>query len=294
MDGTGGGHLSILHTPGLTQVIQGVDFIRFGQEGVRDMYPIHFDYCAESANSVISKNTIRHSQQRCIVLDATNDVLVEGNVAFDNKGHCYVVETGIEKGNVFKSNLGCYTKEVDRLMPQTGASGKETDKTPAIFWIGSPSNFWIDNVASGSAAHGFWFELRESARGPHANDFDFHPSNSELSQFSGNVAHSTKEESLAVTGYHPHKTALIDNFKSFMTERGHFLASTSSNLAANDSILDQAQESNPFPMTRTKIIAIEPISTEYPSDLDGNILEDHGRAADPTDVFNLQPGAGLS
>jgi parallel beta-helix repeat protein len=292
LDGTDGAHLSILHTPGLTQVIQGVEFLKFGEEGVRDTYPIHFDYCSESANSVISKNTIRQSNQRCIVLDATNDVLVEGNVAFDNKGHCFVVETGTERGNVFKSNLGSYTRSVDKLMPQTGASGKETDKTPATFWIGSPSNSWIDNIASGSAAHGFWLELREAARGPHASEFDVHPSEEELSQFSGNLAHSTKGESLAITGYHPRTTAEIDTFKSFLTEKDHFLISKSSNLAAHGAILDTELESNPFPMTGTKFIAVEPFGN--PSELGASETEDHGHAADPTDVFNLQPGAGLS
>ncbi|KAG7364690.1 hypothetical protein IV203_037892 [Nitzschia inconspicua] len=294
IDGTNGAHLSILHTPGYTQVIQGVDFSRFGQQGVRDAYPIHFDYCAESANSVISKNTIRHSNQRCIVLDATNDVLVEGNVAFDNKGHCFVVETGTERGNVFKSNLGSYTREVETLMPQAGASGKESDKTPATFWIGSPSNYWIDNVASGSSAHGFWFELRQSARGPHASDFDLRPSEMELIQFSGNIAHSTRKESLAITGYHPRTTAVIDAFKSFLTANGHFLVSTASNLAAHDTILDTALESNPFPMSGTRIVAVESENPGKPSLLEETELEDRGHATDPTVVFNLQPGAGIS
>lgn len=293
-DGKDGGHLSILHSPGLTQVIQGVDFMKFGQEGIRDMYPIHFDYCAESANSVISKNTIRHSNQRCIVLDATNDVLIEGNVSFDNKGHCFVVETGTERGNVFKSNIGIYTREVSKLMPQAGASGKDSDKTPATFWIGSPMNHWIDNVASGSAAHGFWLELRESARGPHSSDVDIHPNEMELTQFSGNVVHSTREESLAVTGYHPQKTAIIDTFKSFLTEKGHFLAWKASNLAAQDTILDQVLESNPFPMSGTRTIAVAPVNTGNPSETGGSEEENHGHAADPTDVFNLQPGAGIS
>lgn len=255
------------------------------------MYPIHFDYCAESANSVVSKNTIRHSSQRCIVLDATNDVLVEGNVAFDTKGHCYVVETGTERGNVFKANLGTYTREVENLMPQAGASGKETDKTPATFWMGSPANQWIDNVAAGSASHGFWFEIRESARGPHASDFDLNPSDIATAQFSGNIAHSCKEESLAVTGYHPRTTATIDTFKSYLNEKDHFFVSKSSNLAARDTMLDTELESDPFPMSGTRTIPVEPTTD---SGSGGTVTEDHGHAADPTDVFNLQPGAGIS
>jgi hypothetical protein len=42
-----------------------------------------------------------------------------------------------------------------------------------------------------------------------------------------------KEESLAATGYHPRKPAVIDNFKSFRTEKGYFLASRSSNLSVH-------------------------------------------------------------
>ena len=125
-DGKNGGHFTVLHSPQLTQVIQGVEFVRFGEEGKRDRFPILFDNCQDSANSVVSKNTIRHSNQRCVVLDTTSNVLVEGNVAFDTRGHCFVVESGLETGNVFKSNLGAYTRRVHTLMPQAGISGKET------------------------------------------------------------------------------------------------------------------------------------------------------------------------
>jgi len=284
--------MTVLHSPGLTQVIQGVGFIRFGEEGIRDSYPIHFDYCLDSANSVISKNTIRSSNQRCIVIDASNNVVVEGNVAFDTKGHCFVVETGMESGNVFKSNLGAFTQKVHQTMPQAGISGKETDDIPAVFWAGSPSNYWIENVAAGSEGYGYWLELRQNPRGPHADNFARSPAQTELTQFSGNSAHSMQLESLKVTGYLPTKTSLIENFRSYLNEKGHFSVHKSSNMEARGTILDSPLESNPFPMSGTTVVSTKAMGNDKFSDeeLDS---ENHGHASEPTDVFNLQASPSL-
>jgi hypothetical protein len=294
-NGTNGGHLTVLHTPGQSQVIQGIDFVEFGEQGVRDAYPIHFDFCQDSVNSLVSKNTIRRSNQRCVVLDATNNVLVEGNVAFDTKGHCFVVETGMETGNIFKSNLGANSQKVQQTMPQGGVSGKESDDTPATFWIGSPSNYWIDNVAAGSEGFGYWFQLREQPRGPHAIDMEGRPNIMELMQFIGNTAHSTQLESLKISGYTPTKTASLVRFSSYLNNKGAVAVSNSTNIAAQGTILDTELQSNPFP---TGTIAIVPVtqSTESSADIQQANMDtsNHGHASNPTDVFNLQSSPGLS
>lgn len=295
-NGTGGGHLSVVHTPGQTQVIQGIDFVEFGEEGIRDAYPIHFDFCQDNVNSVVSKNTIRQSNHRCIVLDATNNVLVEGNVAFDTKGHCFVVETGLEIGNVFKSNLGAKSQRVKETMPQAGVSGRETDDTPATYWIGSPSNYWIDNVAAGSEGFGYWLQLREKSRGIHATEATGRTNIMELTQFIGNTAHSTLLESLKVSGYTPTKTASIDHFRSYLTSSGHFAVSNSTNIAAQGTMLDIELQSNPIPMSGTTIIAVTEPRDNSVDDDEGNIVDtsNNGHASDPTDVFHLQSSPGLT
>jgi hypothetical protein len=60
-----------------------------------------------------------------------------------------------------------------------------------------------------------------------------------------------------------------------------------SNIAAKDT-LDAPLDSNPFPMSGTKVIPIEIFDTIPPSEQHMEDTEDHGHAADPTDVFNLQ------
>jgi hypothetical protein len=295
-NGTGGGHLSVLHTQGQTQVIQGIQFDEFGEEGVRDVYPIHFDFCQDSVNSVVSKNTIRRSNHRCVVLEATSNVLVEGNVAFDTKGHCFVVETGMEIGNVFKSNLGAKSQMVQEIMPQAGVSGRETDETPATFWIGSPSNYWIDNVAAGSEGFGYWFQIREQSRGIHAVEALGKPCIMELTQFIGNTAHSTNLESLKISGYTPTKTASIDHFRSYLNNKGHFVVSNSTNIATHGALLDTELQSNPLPMSRTTIVPVTRSGGFIMGiqDAETRDTSNHGHASDPTDVFNLQSSPSLT
>jgi cell migration-inducing and hyaluronan-binding protein len=114
------------------------NFLTFGQESVRNRYPIHFDYCQDSQGAFVSKNTIRLSSQRCVVLHATDNVVVEGNIAYDTVGHCFALD-GTEACNLFENNLGAVTQKPHSTMPQVRVSGKETDDTPATFWISNPS-----------------------------------------------------------------------------------------------------------------------------------------------------------
>jgi len=137
-----GGHFIILHTPNVAQTIQGIDIQHFGIQGTLGRYPIHFHYSGDVSGSVVSKNTIRQSHQRCIVVHGTNNVEVSDNVAFDTKGHCYITEDGIETGNSFLRNLGAQIDGPATLIP----NNSETDNQPAIFWITQPTNFVEGNV----------------------------------------------------------------------------------------------------------------------------------------------------
>lgn len=88
-----GGHSIILHTV-IPQTLMGVAFHRFGQQGKLGRYPIHFHMAGDHPNSVVGKNVIQKSNQRCIVIHGTDSVLVEDNVAYDTVGHCYINENG--------------------------------------------------------------------------------------------------------------------------------------------------------------------------------------------------------
>lgn len=291
-NGANGGHLTVLKTPDQTQVIQGVEFLRFGEESVHHSYPIHFDSCNDSSNSIVSKNTIRESNQRCVVLDETNNVLVEGNVAFGNKGHCFVVETGTEIGNVFKSNLGAFSQKAQTTILTSDYKGSETDDTPATFWIGSPSNQWIGNVVSGSEGFGYWFQPKNHREGSHRTSFVESPHLMSLTRFTGNVAHSTDGESLKITEYNPTRAASINNFKSYLNSRGHIHISRSTNIAAYDTFLDTPLESLSLPMSDTTVVAVQQ-GEEIPVDSTNQEVYFHQSASNPTDVFNLQSSPSL-
>jgi len=85
-----GAHFWVMHTPGVKQMIEGVDFVNAGQQGTLGRYPIHFHHCKDVPGAVVLKNTIRHSNQRCMVVHGTNKLRIEQNVAFDTKGHCFL------------------------------------------------------------------------------------------------------------------------------------------------------------------------------------------------------------
>ena len=101
-----GAHLIVFHTPLVKQKLEGVEFVNFGQQGNLGRYPIHFHLSGYVTGSVVSKNLIRESNQRCIVVHGTHYLAVEENVAYDTSGHCFMTEDGAETGNTFRNNLG--------------------------------------------------------------------------------------------------------------------------------------------------------------------------------------------
>jgi hypothetical protein len=266
-----GAHMIVLHTPNVAQIIQGVEFSNFGQDGVRDRYPIHFDNCGDVAGTIISKNTIRRSQQRCVVLHSTNNALVEENIAFDTAGHCFVLESGLEVSNTFRKNLGALTRKVKNLMPQDGISGKETDDTPATFWITNPSNEWEGNVATGSQGHAFWMQLRPEPRGPHTMDTpeDFNPQTMPLTMFRNNVAHSNMEQALKITNYQPIQQAVLLGFRSYLHPNGHGLdVASSENVVFVNAISDVVWEG----LNNTSVQLRNTSVIEYPTKADDKNL----------------------
>jgi hypothetical protein len=184
-----GGHFMVTHTPSVVQTIEGIEINNFGQQGTLGKYPIHFHFCNDVSGSVVAKNTIRQSNQRCVVVHGTNKLRIEENIAFDTKGHCFLTEDGIETGNQFTRNLGAQTGIPETIIPNQGPNGNETDGTPATFWITNPTNSFVGNVAAGSQDSGFWFEPK--LRGTRAYLFPgYNPQYEPLTLFKDNVAHS--------------------------------------------------------------------------------------------------------
>jgi hypothetical protein len=206
-----GGHFMVFRTPSVLQVIEGVEFVRFGQQGNLGRYPLHFHFCGDVSGSIVSKNTIRQSNQRCVVVHGTNNLLVQENVAFDTKGHCFMLEDGIETNNMFIRNLGAFTDAVTTIIPNLGTNGKETDDKPATFWVTNPTNTWEGNVAAGSAGSGYWFQL--VLRGDRASQFPgLNPQTQPMTLFKDNVAHSNRGVRLDCVGRERRKLARARRF----------------------------------------------------------------------------------
>ena len=152
--------------------------------------------CGDVTGSIVSKNLIHLSNQRCIVVHRSHNLLVDGNVAYSTVGHCFMTENGNEKGNVFSSNLGDLTRNAATVIPDNGTNGKETDDDASTFWLTNPSNVWVGNVAAGSESNGSWMECRARVRGPTPEEFaDMRPKEEALTLFSNNVAHSNRDVS---------------------------------------------------------------------------------------------------
>ena len=179
--------------------------------------------------SVVSKNLVRESLQRCIVIHGSHNVTVSKNVAFDTQGHCFMLEDGGEMDNTFEYNLGALTKPAQKIRPE------ETDDRPSTFWFTNPINEFRGNVAAGSSDSGFWFEMRTSVRMPTALYQDFNPSQLPLRLFVDNVAHSNHGHGVKTypgAGYNPPTRGLatFQNTKSFRNRGAGFFIHNSRNI----------------------------------------------------------------
>mmetsp|Transcript_27531 Transcript_27531/g.45154 ORF Transcript_27531/g.45154 Transcript_27531/m.45154 type:complete len:385 (-) Transcript_27531:31-1185(-) len=112
-----GGHFIVLHTPHVHQHLEGALLQNMGQQGRLGRYPLHFHMSESVHGSTLAKNVIWNSFQRCIVIHGTHNVTVSENVAFDTKGHCFMLEDGGEWDNKFLYNLGAKTDSLPANTP---------------------------------------------------------------------------------------------------------------------------------------------------------------------------------
>jgi len=87
-----GAHMIVFHTPLVEQTINGAEFLNFGRQGMPGRYPVHIHLSLDVSGSVVSKNLIRESNQRCIVVHGSYNLTIADNVAYEHKGHCFMTE----------------------------------------------------------------------------------------------------------------------------------------------------------------------------------------------------------
>jgi G8 domain len=212
-----GGHVMALATSKM--YVSGVEFNRMGQNMHLARYPIHWHLVGDAQGQYVKNSAFHDTYNRCVTVHGTNFVHVENNVTYNIVGHCFFLEDGIEHGNVFVHNLAIqikchpskacvptnlapngensFTNENRAAIRQASQSGKDTllpsDNTVAAYWITNPDNTFIDNVAAGSDANGFWLSLPEHPQGAFlGTDIakNIWPRRTKFREFRGNVAHS--------------------------------------------------------------------------------------------------------
>jgi len=199
-----GGH--VMAMVGSTMKVSGVEFFRMGQHENLARYPIHWHLVGDAPGQYIENSAIHDTYSRCVTVHGTNDVRVQNNVAYNNVGHCYFLEDGVEHGNQYIGNLGMLTRcnptrpcDSTNALNGSGAGQNATDQlipsdnTASTFWITNPDNTYRDNVSAGSEATGFWIALPEHPTGKFEGteiSAKTWPRRMQLREFSGNVAHS--------------------------------------------------------------------------------------------------------
>ncbi len=252
-----GGHIMAMVTSKM--YVEGVELHRMGQHMELARYPIHWHLVGEGGKGQYIRNAAIHDTfNRCVTVHGTNDLQVENNVTYNNVGHCFFMEDGIESGNEFISNLAIQTKchptlecvptnlaangEIDagnrQALTQASFSGRDTllpsDNTAASYWITNPDNSYINNVAAGSDSTGFWFSLPIHPNGAFLGSEDSlntWPRRTPVREFRGNVAHS--------------------NFDGFMIDR-------------------HINEDNTFGLASVPLLPLAD-----PTDLESEVLESH-------------------
>ena len=220
-----GGH--IMAMSGSKMYVSGVELNRMGQNMHLARYPIHWHLIGDAQGQYIKNSAIHNTYSRCVTVHGTNYLDIENNVTYNNIGHCFFLEDGVEHGNQFVHNLGILTKchpdapcVATNLAPfgVTGGSNFDTagqdakdillpsDNTASSFWITNPDNIYRDNVAAGSDSTGFWFALPEHPTGKFEGSEvskNTWPRRMKVREFKGNTSHSNFDGFMADRGPRP-------------------------------------------------------------------------------------------
>jgi putative cell wall-binding protein len=201
-----GGH--VMAFEGSVARISGTELVGLGQQGEVARYPVHFHLAGNVSGSYVRGAAIHHTFNRCLTIHGSHYVDVAETVGYESTGHCFFFEDGVETGSTLHCNLGLSTRA-----PAEGLAILESDLTPATYWITNPTNHLSRNVAAGSDAHGFWFDLPEAPTGLSAGtelDIRHLP----LGTFDDNLAHTgaggwKDDVGIFVEDHHPPTTSVM-------------------------------------------------------------------------------------
>ncbi|XP_037084616.1 fibrocystin-L-like, partial [Pollicipes pollicipes] len=116
----------------VTGRLEYVEVTEAGQAFRLGRYPIHFHLNGNVTGSYVRGCAIHRTYNRAVTIHAVDYLLVEHNVAYNNMGHAFFTEDGIEAYNTIQYNLAIFTR--------TSSSLLNVDVTPASFWVVNPTN----------------------------------------------------------------------------------------------------------------------------------------------------------
>ncbi|CEM30506.1 unnamed protein product [Vitrella brassicaformis CCMP3155] len=179
---------------GALQRFENAEVFHCGQQGNLGRYCTHFHLSSILHDGYVKANSIHHSFQRAVTIHGVWYAKITDNVAYDVAGHTIFVEDGAEKWNRIEGNLVALTRKNPVML--------SSDMKPANFWQQIPTNYWRHNVAAGSVAFGFWFELTGRPTGP-SRTMDLCPFNEHIGEFKNNSAHSSSIGLRIYPGWNP-------------------------------------------------------------------------------------------
>jgi hypothetical protein len=172
-----GGHTMVM--AGSRAQIEGVEFFKMGQRGRFGRYPMHWHLAADRAGDYLKNSAIHNSFHRAAVIHSTNNVLLEGNVAYNIPSHAFVwAEDGDERGNQLIRNLGILIRNPAPehfAFPINNAlhgNSSQSEQRVGVFWGRSYGGLvFRDNVSAGALdGFGLFFDLFTPAPKALANE----------------------------------------------------------------------------------------------------------------------------
>lgn len=201
-----GAHVMMMKGPCCTSQIGGrgrfsnVEFFRVGQNKKLGRYPIHWHMQENLGLGQYARScSIHRSYNRAVTIHGSENVVLEGNVAWDHVGHGYFLEDGSERFNQLLHNLALSTVRPPPgggVLPSDSSPTVLQNQAPAAFWITNPRNDLVGNVAACTLGTGFWFIFPTAPMGLSGNAnyttyfLGLKPDHEPLGKFEDNTAHS--------------------------------------------------------------------------------------------------------
>lgn len=205
-----GAYLQVLHTTNQDQLISGVEFEHMGRRGEEDKFPIQIQYSGSLPGTLISKNSIHDSQQRCIVIDGTANITLSENVAANNYGHCIFVGHNASDNTI----SGNYVSHSRSIHYREDIPGESDNQASGLVNVNGPNDY-VSNIAVGNQGDGFRFSNDWRLRIENNTYVSGNMRRIPIGRFSGNVAGGNLELGMRFNNHEQDEAISIDNVISF-------------------------------------------------------------------------------